>query len=103
MAAEIVDHIDHGSELIITIQGLSPDDVTDPAGRKVAYDARGKYGYETAGMEPTGGVYPVDLAKLKKGKKEEDALLSTGEQMKEISDRRKDLAYRHQYRFRRAL
>ncbi len=103
MSISVVDVVKHPNELLVTIQGANVDEVTSSEGRRVAYDERGKHGFETAGMEPIGGAYPVDVAKLVKGAKADDAVLNTPVQMREISTRLKDLAYRHDYRFKRSI
>lgn len=103
MAIELVGNQKFDNELYLTIQGKNVEEVISTQARRFVYEKRGEFGYETAGMEPVGGAYPVDLSKLIKGAKEEEAVCDTAEKMKAISTRRKDLAYRQQYRFKRGI
>jgi hypothetical protein len=103
MPIEVVGHKKLDNELFVTVQGANVDEVTSTTARHLAYNERGKHGYETAGMEQVGGAYPVDHAKLLKGATEEDAVCDTGEKMKNISTRRGDLRYRQQFRFKRSI
>lgn len=103
MTLELVANKKYDNELYLTVQGKNVEEVTSTEARRFAYEKRGDFGYETAGMEPVGGAYPVDTGKLLKGATEEEAVCDTAEKMKAISLRRKDLAYRQQYRFKRGI
>jgi hypothetical protein len=53
----IVDVQKHPNEMYVTVEGESPDRVSSPEARKLAYDERLKHGFENAGVEALGGPY----------------------------------------------
>lgn len=102
MALQVVNVEKHGSSALhVTVQGDNVTEVTSVAAKRLAYEERGKHGFETGGIEIVGGAYPVDKKALLKGEK--NFALETGEQMKAIAKRPKDLAYRHLYRINRGI
>ena len=104
MALTIVKAEKRGEHLFLTVQGASVTEVTSAAARKFAYDARGEYGFDNAGIEAAGGSFPVDLkGQDPDGKEGEKGAPITSDQMAEISKRTGDLAYRHTYRLTRGI
>ena len=100
MAIEIVEKKREGDYLFITVQGESVMEVTASSARKFAYEARGEFGFDNAGIESFGGPFPVDVKAKDENKKAGKPLAD--EDMREISARPKDLAYRNTFRVTRS-
>lgn len=101
MALKVASAEKKGEHLYITIQGDTVSEVTAAGARKYAYDQRGEYGFENAGIEAAGGPFPVDMKH--KGKDGEIGIIVPHEKMAEISKRPDDLKYRHTYRLTRGI
>jgi hypothetical protein len=61
-----------------------------------------KYGYENAGIEGSGGSYPVDRKKIENDPKADPVPLTNAD-MVEISKRPTDIAYEHIYKITRGI
>jgi len=105
MSLKIVGAEERGENLFITLEGNGVEEVTSANARKFAYDARGKYGFANAGIEATGGPYPVDKTKKdpEDQKNERMGRPLSREEMAEISGRKDDLAYRHVFKLTRGI
>ena len=105
MSLSVVTTEERGENLFITLQGGSVEEVTNASARKFAYEQRSKYGFSNAGIEASGGPYPVDMTKKDpddgEGKRIGRPL--GREDMIEISKRPKDLAYRHIFKLTRGI
>jgi len=88
--------------LWITVRGNNVEEVNSMQARALAYEERLKYGYENAGVEGSGGSYPVDKVKLEKNP-EADAAPLTHADMVEISKRPGDILYEHIYKITRGI
>lgn len=91
-----------GEYLYIVLQGPSVESVTSAAARQEAYGLRHKFGFGNAGLESIGGPYPVDLSKDNPETPEHKGLPVPYSEMKEISARPGDLAYRNTFRITRS-
>lgn len=92
-----------GEHLYITLEGKNPDEVDSYAARQFAYGERHKFGFSNAGIEKSGGYYPVDLTKDNPETPDHKGLPLHMKDMKEISKRLDDLGYRQTFRFTRSL
>lgn len=73
------------NSMLVTVEGENIDEVLDNKAKQIAYDERLKQGMHSAGIEGSGGPYPVDA-------KTGNAVPPNG--MAEISKRLADLRYR---------
>ncbi len=92
-----------GDVLYVTIQGDSVEEVTSSKARKFAYEVRGDYGFENAGIEASGGPFPVDAST-----KDEDGQAGKPIQHDKIAEfstpsHLGKIRYRHTYRLIRGL
>jgi hypothetical protein len=63
MALKISGHQRNGSEVVVTVEGESVDEVNSSAARALAYDHRHEMGMGNAGVEAIGGSYPINADK----------------------------------------
>jgi len=73
------------NSMLVTVEGDNIDEVLDNKAKQLAYDERMKHGMHGAGIEGSGGPYPVDA-------KTGQAVPQNG--MADISRRLADLRYR---------
>lgn len=100
MALEVVKVEKEPRVLWVTVRGENLDELASLAARNLAYEERYKHGFENAGIETSGGSYPVDRTKLAEGK---EAALLTHKDMVEISKRPKDIIYEHVFKITRGI
>lgn len=92
-----------GEHLFITLQSDSCEEVNSATARKVAYEARHKYGFSNAGIDVNGSSYVVDMDKddpQNEGLKGKEVEIRD---MAEMSKRASDIGYRQVYRLTRSL
>jgi hypothetical protein len=102
MAAKVINAEIKGERLFVTLEGAGPEEVSNYAARKIAYEERMKHGFANAGIEADGGPYPVDMTKEDPDTKKPGRPL-THEDMADISKRPHDLGYRCVFRMTRMI
>jgi len=102
---QVVDIIKHQNSMYLTVEGESPDRVSSPEARKLAYEARLKHGFENAGIEAIGGPYNVNtneqVGEVQAIKLLDDAQRTTV--AREATDQLIALSYRQQFKITRSL
>lgn len=102
MALKVLKAEVRGENLYITLEGSNPEEVSNYAARKLAYEARMQHGFANAGIEADGGTHPVDMTKEDPDTKTMGKVLVHAD-MPEISKRVKDLAYRSVFKLTRMI
>lgn len=103
MALKVVKIDKEPRVLWVTVRGDNIDEVNSLAARQLAYEERLNHGFENAGIEASGGSYPIDKTKLAEDGDAKDATPLTHKDMKEISTRPKDIIYEHLYKITRGI
>ena len=101
----IVEVTKHQNMLYLTVEGESPELVSSPEARKLAYAARLEHGFENAGIEAIGGSYNVDGSEVP-GEAQAIKPLVDEHRTKTAQAATKKtakLAYRQQYKITRSL
>lgn len=64
MSIEVVPEMteQRGEELFITVRSESIEELASPQAKRIAYAARGQYGFENAGIEAYGSITPEHVA-----------------------------------------
>jgi hypothetical protein len=103
MALKLVHSERQGEYLLLTLQGDNIEEVSNAAARQFAYAARHELGFSNAGLEGSGGPYPIDLTKDNPETPNHMGLPVPMQGMIEISKRVQDIGYRQLYRLTRSL
>lgn len=101
----VVDVLKFPSYMYVTVEGESPERVSSPEARKLAYEVRLQHGFENAGIEAIGGPYNVD-SNEKEGEVQAIKPLDDALRISAANDATQQvtcLSYRQQYKIVRSL